>query len=118
MEDCITITDLEVWTHIGVPAAERATEQRLLISIECTLDTKASAKEDNVKKSINYLDLSFDIQKLAQKERKTIERFADDVARITLRNYKPESVTVTVKKFALPGAREVALTIIRTRHKK
>lgn len=111
--DTLTVIDIAVWTHIGVPDEERATEQRLLISIECTIDTRPSAKMDDVKKSINYLGLSSDIQKLAHKERKTIERFAEDIATMTLRNYKPESVRVTVKKFALPGAEEVSLTITR-----
>lgn len=113
MQDYITITDLELWTHIGVPADERAIEQRLLISIECLLDTKNSAKSDNIKKSINYLDLSNDIHKLAQKERKTIERFAEDSASMTLKKYKPECVTVTVKKFAVPGTRGVSVRIKR-----
>jgi dihydroneopterin aldolase len=111
--DRIVINDLEVWTHIGVPAEERATEQRLLVTVECMLDTRAAAKGDDVKKSINYLDVSNDIHKLARKERKTIERFAEDVATMVQRNYKPEGVAVTVKKFALPGARDVSITITR-----
>ena len=32
MEDRLSIIDLELWTHIGVPADERMTEQRLLVT--------------------------------------------------------------------------------------
>jgi FolB domain-containing protein len=113
MNDVLSITDLELWTHIGVPDEERALEQRLLISIALTLDTKAAAKADDVHKSTNYNDVTMDMHVLAKKERKTIERFAEDAAVMILKKYKPASVTITVKKFAVPGTKEVSITIIR-----
>lgn len=111
--DSLAITDLELWTHIGVTNDERETEQRLLVTIELSLDMKTAAKEDDVKKSINYLDLSNDIGLLAKRERKTIERFAEDTAAMILKKYKPKEVTVTVKKFAVPGSKNVNLRITR-----
>lgn len=115
MFDSLTITDLELWTRIGVPKEERASEQRLLVSIEMSLDAKAAAKSDDVKKSINYVDVADDVKALAQKERKTIERFAEDVAKMILNNYKTSSVTITIKKFAIPGSTSVSLTITRSK---
>ncbi len=115
MSDLLTITDLELWTHIGVPKAERDAEQRLLVTVEMTLDTVAAAKSDDVKKSINYVDVTEDLKALAQTERKTIERFAEDAARLILRKYKPCSATVTVRKFPLLPASGVSLTITRYR---
>ena len=44
--DKLSIHDLELWMHIGVPDLERASEQRLLVSIEMELDTKAAATSD------------------------------------------------------------------------
>ena len=114
MDDTLTITDLELWTHIGVPKEERATEQRLLVTVGLTVDTRAAAKSDDVKKSINYIDVADDVKALAQKERKTIERFAEDIAIMILKNYGTPSVTVTIKKFAIPGSASVALTIERS----
>ncbi len=115
--DLLTITDLELWAHIGVPKEERETEQRLLVTIEMSLDAKAAAKSDDVKKSINYVDVTGDLKKLAMTERKTIERFAEDAAQMILKKHRPTSVTVTVKKFAVPGTESVSVRITRTRTK-
>lgn len=115
MKDYLTITDLELWTNLGVSAEERRLEQRVLLSIELSLETQVAAKHDDIRQSVNYFDLAEDLRRtLAEKERKTIERLAEDVARLVLRKYKPAFVTVTVKKFALPGARSVNLTITRS----
>ena len=111
--DVLTITDLELWTNIGVPDQERATEQRLLVTLEMTIDSHAAAKSDDVKKTINYFDVSEDIKLLAKTERKTIERFAEDIAQMVLTKYKPDAVTVTVKKFAVPGTASISLRIFR-----
>ena len=54
-----------------------------------------------------------DLRKLATEERKTIERLADDIARMILTTYKPERVTVTVRKFLIPGVREICFTVTR-----
>src|SRR3989338_531918 len=117
MSDLLSIIDLELWTHIGVPKEEREAEQRLLVTVEMSLDAKADAKSDDVKKSINYFDVTNDLKKLALTERKTIERFAEDAAQMILKKYKQTGVTVTVKKFAVPGTAYVAMQITRIRTK-
>ncbi|OGJ56411.1 dihydroneopterin aldolase [Candidatus Peribacteria bacterium RIFCSPHIGHO2_02_FULL_52_16] len=111
--DTITIQNLELWTHIGVSEEERAQEQRLLVSVEMTVDTKAAAKSDDVTKSIDYYQVSEELKKLAKTERKTIERFAEDAATMILDRFKPKNVTVSVKKFAVPGSDFVAIAIRR-----
>ena len=111
--DSIRINDLEVWTRIGVPDEERQAEQRLLVSVEVCVDTRAAAKEDDVRQSINYVDVTEDIRALAATERKTIERLAEDIAQMILRNDRAESVSVTVKKFAIPGTTHVSVSIRR-----
>jgi|SRR3989338_10989435 len=111
--DAITIHNLELRTHIGVPEEERAQEQRLLVSVEMNVDTKAAAKTDDVSKSIDYDRVSEELKKLAKTERMTIERFAEDAATMILDQFKPKSVTVSVKKFAVPGSDFVAIEIRR-----
>ena len=113
--DTLIISDLSVWTHIGVPSVERATEQQLLVTVEMSLDTKAAAKSDDVKKSINYFNVAEDIKTLAKTERKTIERFAEEVAKMILKKHKTSSATVTVIKFPPIGAASVCLTVTRKR---
>ena len=114
MKDSLIIKDLEIWTRIGVPQEEREAEQRLLVTVEMALDTTAAAKNDDVKKSINYVDVSEDLKTLARTERKTIERFTHEAAKMILRKYKPKEVTVSVKKFAVPGADFVELRLTKT----
>lgn len=113
MSDRIAIDDLELWTRIGVTAAERAAEQRLLVSVEVETDTRAAAAADDLRRSVNYAEVAKGLRKLADGERRTIERLAEDAARVVLRTYRPASVTVTVTKFALPGARSVRVRITR-----
>lgn len=113
MFDTLTITDLELWTHIGVPKEERETEQRLLVTMEMSLDAQAAAQSDDVKKSINYFNVTEDLKQLALTERKTIERFAEDIAHMVLKKYRTSGVTVTVKKFAIPESACVSITITR-----
>lgn len=116
MSDILTITDLELWTSIGVPKDEREVEQRLLVTVEMSLDAKPAAKSDDVKKSVNYVDVANDLKELSLKERKTIERFAEDAARMILKKHHVRGVTVTVKKFAIPGSAHVAITLSRSNH--
>ena len=113
MADTLSITDLELWTRIGVPREEREAEQRVLVTIEMSLDTRAAAQSDDVKKSINYVDVAEDLRALAKTERKTIERLAEDIAGMILEKHGAKHVAVTVKKFALPGAAHVSITIAR-----
>ena len=42
--DTLTITDLELQTRIGAPEEERAQSQKLLLSIEMHLDTRAAGQ--------------------------------------------------------------------------
>ncbi|MDA0375770.1 MAG: dihydroneopterin aldolase [bacterium] len=111
--DTILIQDLEVSTHIGVPDAERATAQMLKVSIWMKTDTKKAAVSDDVADTIDYAEVAMHIQELGKTERKTVERFAEDIAQMILNDFKPESVSVSIDKFILPDAQRIAITINR-----
>lgn len=113
MNDVISISNLELWTQIGVTAEERATEQRVLVSIELHTDTRKVAKTDDVKKGIDYEDVAEEIRRIAKRERKTLERLAEDIAAAVLKKYKSGPLRVTVTKFPLPGVVSISLTIAR-----
>ncbi len=113
MPDRLVITDLEVWTRIGVPDAEREREQRLLVTIAMQTDASAVAAGDDVAAGIDYAAVAAGIRDLAARERRTIERFAEDAAAYVLDTYRPAAVEVTVRKFVIPGTRDVSLTITR-----
>ncbi|MBI1812696.1 dihydroneopterin aldolase [Candidatus Peregrinibacteria bacterium] len=113
--DRLTISDLELWTRIGVTAGEREAEQRILISIVMTLDVAKAAEHDDVKDTIDYLAVRNAILDLGRIGRKTVERLAEDIATLILERFKPDSVEVAVKKFPFSATREVSIRIQRNR---
>lgn len=114
--DTITIKDLGVLCHIGVPDEERAKAQRLLITVEMSGDFSRAAQSDDIAQTINYYDVSQRITQLcATQSFKLIERLADEIARILLNEFGAEQATVEVKKFILSNARHVSFRLMRTK---
>lgn len=112
--DSLSVQDLEIWTQIGVPAAERATAQRLLVSVELFTNLSVVAEHDDVSRGIDYQQVTDAIRKLASTPRKTLERFVEDIAQHVLAAYSPAGgVQVSAQKFVLPGVRAVRATIFR-----
>lgn len=96
--DSITLTDIAVWTRIGVPEAERGKAQLLHVTVEITGSLKIVSANDDVTNGIDYKAVTDAIVALGETERRTIERFAEDTAATILRNWNPESVRVRVSK--------------------
>lgn len=113
----ITITDLEVFVHVGVPDEERLKPQRLLLTIEMDHDFRAAAASDDLAATIDYFDVCQKIIALGKgRSWKLIEKLASDIADLVLIGYGPATVTVTVKKFPLPQAKQVSVTLTKQRH--
>ena len=112
----ISIVDLEVFYRVGVLDEERVKPQRLLLTVEMGLDFSAAAGSDNIRDTIDYFTVS---QRLLEfgidRSWKLIEKLAADIADAVLSEFKPQSVTVEVKKFAIADARYVSVTITRKR---
>ncbi len=116
MNSNICIVDLEVFYRVGVPDAERARPQRLLLTVEMDADFSAAAKSDSIADTIDYFTVSQKLLKFGEgREWKLIEKLAADIAETVLTEFKPQSVTVEVKKFPIPGARHVAVSLTRAR---
>lgn len=112
----ISIVDLEVYFRIGVPKAERARPQRLLLSVDLSHDFSAAAATDQVGKTIDYFKVAQKILRLGDgRSWKLVEKLATDVADLVLREFQPTSVTVMVKKFPIPQARYVAVRLTKHR---
>ena len=112
--DTITITDLEVSYCVGVPDAERATPQRLLLTVEMTHDFRAAAVEDELSGTIDYYAVTQRLLKFGDGVHwKLIETLAVDLAQMILEDFGPRAVTVEVKKFIIPQARHVAVRVVR-----
>ena len=119
MSDKITISGLEIMTHIGVPDEERARAQRLEISVTFPVEqVKRAAQTDDLSHSIDYYQVSELIKNVAaQHPRKLIETLAEDIAACILENFPVKSVELEIRKFILPETRHVALRIKRKRKK-
>jgi len=111
----ISIVDLEVFYHVGVPDTERAQPQRLLLTVEMESDFTTAAKSDSIADTINYFAVTQRLLKFgAGREWKLIEKLAADIADTVLAEFKPLSVSVVVKKFIIPEARHVSVTFARS----
>ena len=108
----ISIVDLEVFYHVGVPEAERAQPQRLLLTVEMDHDLSKAAKSDGIADTIDYFTVSQRLLKFGDvRNWKLIEKLAADIADMILAEFKPQNVTVEVKKFPIPQARHVAVVV-------
>jgi dihydroneopterin aldolase len=112
----ISIVDLEVQFCVGVGDDERAKPQRLLLTVEMNLDFTAAVMSDRVERSINYQNVVDDLLKFGQgRNWKLLEKLVSNVADAILSRYKPDSVMVEVKKFVIPQARYVSVSILKSR---
>jgi 7,8-dihydroneopterin aldolase/epimerase/oxygenase len=110
----ISIVDLEVFYRVGVPDAERAQPQRLLLTIEMESDFVAAAKTDAIANTIDYFTVAQRLLKFGDnKSWKLIEKLAADIVDMILAEFKPQSVSVEVKKFVIPQARHVSVVLTR-----
>ena len=112
--DLIIIRDLEVWYHVGVPDAERAQMQRLLVTVEMERDFSAAAASDDLSHTIDYFAVAQRVLRFGEgRSWKLIEKLAVDLAETIRAEFGAGRVTVEVQKFILPDTRCVAVRVTR-----
>jgi dihydroneopterin aldolase len=112
----IAIVDLEVHYCVGVSEEERAKPQRLLLTIDMNVDFTAAALTDRVEKTINYQRVVDDLLQFGDRRSwRLLEKLVSNLADRILSEYQPDSVLVEAKKFVIPQARYVAVSITRGR---
>ena len=110
----ISIVDLEVHYRVGVPDAERAQPQRLLLTVGMESDFSAAAKTDAIADTIDYFAVTQWLLKFGDNTSwKLMEKLAADIAGMILAEFKPQSVSVEVKKFIIPQARYVSISLTK-----
>jgi 7,8-dihydroneopterin aldolase/epimerase/oxygenase len=108
----ISIVDLEVFYRVGVPDAERARSQRLLLTVILEADFSAAARSDSISDTIDYFSVTQRLLKFGEgREWRLIEKLAADIADAVLSEFKPQTVSVEVKKFIIPQARYVSVLV-------
>ena len=116
--DWIEIRGLRIRTHIGVPDAERAEAQQLLVDVRMRPLRNFSRMPDSIAATVDYFAVSQRITALAaEKPRQLIERLADDIAATVLGEFAVRRIEVTVRKFILPETEHVAVHCVRERNR-
>ena len=114
--DTISLTDLEVHYRVGVPDAERAQPQRLLLTVEMQHDFTRAAASDDLRETIDYYAVSRRLLAFGEgRNWMLIEKLAADIAAVVLADFGATAVTVEVKKFIIPEARHVSVRLTRHR---
>ena len=108
----ITIVDLEVHYRVGVTEEERAKPQRLLLTVEMNFDFSSASLSDGIEQTIDYYAVTQDLLKFGEgRSWKLLEKLVANIADLILTQYRPRAVLVEVKKFVIPQARYVSVTL-------
>ena len=87
----ITIVDLEVSYCVGVTDEERAKPQRLLLTVDMSLDFSSAAVSDRIERTINYQTVADDLLKFGEgRSWKLVEKLVANIADRILAEYKPQ----------------------------
>jgi dihydroneopterin aldolase len=115
MSDIIRVIDLEVFVRIGVPEEERREPQRLLISLEMSVDSFShAAGTDNLARTVNYFEVAQLVKKItAEPPRKLLETLAEEMAAKILDAFPIKKIVIEIKKFILPDAQYVSVRVER-----
>jgi len=113
--DQIHIEQLEIFARVGVPEKERATPQRLTVSI--TLWPKQDMRDlaDQINRTVNYSAVAEEAKSFARHQSvNLIETLADRLAMHLLGNFAIQKIEIELRKFALPDAKHASVTVTRT----
>ena len=90
---------------VGLTDEERAKPQRLLLTVDMSLDFSSAALSDRIEKTINYQRLAEHLLTFGESRSwKLLEKLVTNIADMILAEYNPQAVMVEVKKFVIPQA--------------
>jgi len=115
LSDQIHIEQLEVSTQIGVPEEERATPQRLTVSI--TLWPRRDARDlgDKIANTVSYSAVADAAKSFAREQSVSlIETLADRLATHLLGTFTIQKITIELRKFVLEDAKYASVTVTRS----
>lgn len=118
MADTIWLLGVECRAKVGVPAAERARRQKILVDVGLETDVRPAAARDDFRLAPDYWALEKLVRAQAEAgERALIETLAEKLAAEVLSKTGAPAVTIRVRKTpaVMPKTREVVVEIRRTR---
>jgi dihydroneopterin aldolase len=109
----ISIVDLEVFYHVGVPDEERARPQRLLLTLELESDFIAAARTDTIADTVDYFAVTQRLLKFGEgRSWKLIEKLATDIGAAVMSEFNVSGLRIEVKKFIILQARYVSVSMV------
>ena len=115
-EDAIHVEQLEMFAHVGVPDHERATPQRITVTITAWPKASLHGLGDDVGRTVNYSAIARLIRDVVEARRdKLIETLAETIAERLLRDLPIRRIRIELRKFVLPNAQFVSVTMTRER---
>jgi dihydroneopterin aldolase len=112
----IHISQLELMAHLGVPDEERATSQRLTVSLTFWPLQGGSNLNDEITRTVNYATVCEETKKFVGERRdRLIETLADALARHLLEKFEIRKITIELRKYVLPETEFVSVTVTRDR---
>lgn len=112
--DSIRIEELEILARVGVPAAERAAAQRLVVCATLQPVRGFDELQDDLARTVDYAAVCEEIERVAgEREDRLIETLADALARHLLTRFELVQVDLELRKFILPQTKFVAVRVTR-----
>ena len=97
--DKVSITGIEAFGFHGVFEHERKEGQEFFVDVEFEYDTSKVIQTDFIEDAIDYGAVAILIKSIVEGEPKNlIEKVADEIAQQILKNFKVNSVKVTLHK--------------------
>jgi dihydroneopterin aldolase len=113
-EQQIHIEQLKVFARVGVPQAERARRQRLVLNITFWPARDLRDIQDAIVRTVDYSALCRETKQfLYQQSSKLIETLANDLALHLLRKFRIRKISIEIRKFVLKDAAYVSVTVTR-----
>ena len=114
MSDLIFIDNLELSAHIGISEEERATAQRLTVTLELKPTRNFTILEDRIENALDYFQVCETVKALVARTRcALLETLAEKIAAEVIAHFALQSVELELRKYILPDTRFVAVKIHR-----
>ena len=113
--DRIRIEQLEISARVGVPEKERATSQRLTATVTLWPQRQAEELHDHIAKTVNYSAVCEETKNfVCNHTYKLIETLAGELATHLLQRFAIAKIEVELRKFVVPDAKYVSVTVTRS----
>jgi len=113
-EQQIHIEQLKVFARVGVPQAERAKRQRLVLNITLWPARDLRDLQDRIARTVDYSALCQDAKDfLSRQSPKLLETLANDLVSHLLRKFRVRKISIEVRKFVLKDAAYASVSVTR-----